>query len=690
MKNKIAIMAWAVMLSASVFADVYYNSKTFDSSATTSEKVYIGHESATDGGSASDALVTVKNGAIWESMGNVVMGYAAGNSRFVVETGGVFSNMASSTTFQFGFENNACSIITNYGLFEALSLRFGEDKYDRYTKKNYRARFDNFGTLAVNKISFGPRAQSNPTSDAVVLHNHENATMNVKDTTSFGFYLGDRSPGTLINEGKITSSAIVRIGGVQSGQGEGRLIMSNASEFVANNNVWIGSKGAKGIVNLYGDSQFKADSSIVYVGYKEDSSLPGEGEIVLSDNSRFFAKDFVIGRAAGSKGNTKLFGNSVLDVANSLYVGASYNNEFSSVTGSLDVADNALVICTNILIGFSKHESQWNTRKPGLSGKMVVGGNAVVSNAVISVGCVDSTRTSFGQIVLDGGTILLNPKLATNKRPLALGSGGEFSSGIISGWGKLAFLDLYDSFVAPEKFDDCAGISHYGKIIADGGGVEKDLDCGRIGVFSWFDGVNGCGTNGWYAANKGRLKLPRSIARKAENHVTVGDNPTRTVPRLVNSFVYTLTLDSEAISKIGTYMFSELYSVDRTDIPAGLPTGSRVHHSAVWRIGHFNSSATPDVEDTALTNDHKADFSTLKVKFRYDPALAEIDDVCYIKVYRHDGTANGGWRCVGKAVPSVDSPFVETAEFAPSSELWNGGWFAIVGTPRVGTVMVLR
>ena len=45
MKNKIAIMAWAVMLSASVFADVYYNSKTFDSSATTSEKVYIGHES---------------------------------------------------------------------------------------------------------------------------------------------------------------------------------------------------------------------------------------------------------------------------------------------------------------------------------------------------------------------------------------------------------------------------------------------------------------------------------------------------------------------------------------------------------------------------------------------------------------------------------------------------------------------
>ena len=28
-EKKIAIMAWAVMLSASVFADVYYNNKTF-------------------------------------------------------------------------------------------------------------------------------------------------------------------------------------------------------------------------------------------------------------------------------------------------------------------------------------------------------------------------------------------------------------------------------------------------------------------------------------------------------------------------------------------------------------------------------------------------------------------------------------------------------------------------------------
>ena len=36
-EKKIAIIMWAVMLSASIFADVYYNNKTFTESETTSE-----------------------------------------------------------------------------------------------------------------------------------------------------------------------------------------------------------------------------------------------------------------------------------------------------------------------------------------------------------------------------------------------------------------------------------------------------------------------------------------------------------------------------------------------------------------------------------------------------------------------------------------------------------------------------
>ena len=167
----------------------------------------------------------------------------------------------------------------------------------------------------------------------------------------------------------------------------------------------------------------------------------------------------------------------------------------------------------------------------------------------------------------------------------------------------------------------------------------------------------------------------------------VGIMPDYQEPLMVNTFQYTF----DDMNVTGTYVFSELYAVDRSDIPAGLPTGKGIHHSAVWRIGHFNASATPDVDDEDLTADHKQNFTSLKLKFHYDPALAEIEDVRHVKVYRCTDSVNGGWTCVASiTAPDSASPYIETVEMAPSSELWNGGWFAIVGTPRVGTVMVLR
>ena len=65
----------------------------------------------------------------------------------------------------------------------------------------------------------------------------------------------------------------------------------------------------------------------------------------------------------------------------------------------------------------------------------------------------------------------------------------------------------------------------------------------------------------------------------------------------------------------------------------------------------------------------------------------------HVKVYRCTDSDNGGWTCVASiTAPDSASPYIETVDMAPSSdsELWNGGWFAIVGTPRVGTVMVVR
>ena len=86
-EKKIAIMAWAVMLSASVFADVYYNNKTFTESESTEGNVYIGHASA-ESGSSNNALVTVDNGTWTIGAFNLYLGNSPGISRLNIEEDG--------------------------------------------------------------------------------------------------------------------------------------------------------------------------------------------------------------------------------------------------------------------------------------------------------------------------------------------------------------------------------------------------------------------------------------------------------------------------------------------------------------------------------------------------------------------------------------------------------------------------
>ena len=63
----------------------------------------------------------------------------------------------------------------------------------------------------------------------------------------------------------------------------------------------------------------------------------------------------------------------------------------------------------------------------------------------------------------------------------------------------------------------------------------------------------------------------------------------------------------------------------------------------------------------------------------------------YIRVYRHDGTANGKWQCVGRATPSLDNPVVFATVDAPSAANWNMGWFAVMSRMNpIGTSVILR
>ncbi len=849
-EKKIAIMTLAVMLSASVFADVHYNNKTFTEFESTEGKVYIGHADAKDDGKASDALVTVKKGAIWESTGSVVMGNEAGLSRFVIEEGGVFSNTVGDVSFQLGVADGNNSIVTNRGLLEAYSLRLGMDKN---TTLGYGARVDNFGTLILkNGLSIGA-AKLKSGYDGAVLYNHSTGVITNERTGTYGFYLGDRGPGCITNEGSIVSvkEGVLRFGS-QSAGGTGKLVMMNNGRYEAGKEVYFGFKtGSRGILEMFGNSRFDGakNSTLCVMGAGSVSGTtsfnePAYGEIRMADNSEFSVKKLILGKGPGSvvsvdvdgsagfianeivfgegagikatvtlrddatlafdsddlkvansasstgcvelvdynrnsfaknlylgsgegsigtfrlggttsmiyenikgcylgcavgatgrievdgtaeltvtnnltitnfaenaiaqfnasgdsrivvsndvrvgmtkftRGEVLLSGNAFMDVQGSLFIGSTCRDDdtnMSSITGRMTVADNACVVCTNIWLGFSPKFGGSGQRRSGLDGTLEVGDNAVVSNVVMNLGGA-LWKSSVGLLKMSGGSVIFNPAIRRNA--LEMGTSGDYPYGVIKGWGKLACMYLDEFFVNAREVGESATSTFLGQVIADGG----VLDCGRIGVYGYGGGTpNTCNVNGWYAVNKGLLKFPRSLARKKIGYNTVGDYPIDDY-RFVNTFKY--TFDTKTMEKPGTYVFSELYATDRDDIPAGLPSGRGIHPSSIFRIGHFNSTATPDLEDSQLTGSHKAGFSTLKLKFHYDPALAEIEDVRHVKVYRCTDSVKGGWTCVASiTAPDSASPYIETVEMAPSSELWNGGWFAIVGTPKVGTVMVLR
>ena len=463
-------------------------------------------------------------------------------------------------------------------------------------------------------------------------------------------------------------------------------VVDNAA-LIAKKDLDVTTNGGSATLETDGESQtvISQDLSVYTQKGTAQINAAGSSRLVISN-------DLIVGKTTGTYGKVVIVDNSQVNICGRMCVGSSYDENQNSVTGCVTVSGNSLVACTNIWLGYSSYINGVTTRDKGLDGELIVEENAVVSNAVAVIGCVAS-HSSFGRLKMRGGKVLFNPDFQKDKRPLVLGSDGTYSSGIVSGWGRLEFLDLAKSFVEPVKFGSCAGITHYGQIIADGNGVARDLDCGRIGVFAYWGGANDCGSNGWYAVNKGRLKLPRSIARKEKGqynlHQCVGDHAERTDPRLVNSFQY--KFDSDSHNKLGRYMFAQLYAADREDIPAGLPSGKGTKVSSVFRIGYFNENATPDKDDSdvALTGLGEK-FDVAELKFRYDPTVKNVEGVHRIRVYRCTDSVNGGWQRVGSLGADSNSAFVETNPVTPSSELWNVGWFAIVAEPKKCTSIIIR
>ena len=452
------------------------------------------------------------------------------------------------------------------------------------------------------------------------------------------------------------SAATVVKDNVQIGYGSnstGMLTLTNSATMDMQYYVYLGvDAGAKGIVSLAGDSALYVTNSSFVVGYNGG----GTGVLNVAENAQLHANDLFVGQTS-----------------------------VAGTTGFVKLSDTATLFSTNICV------PRWGSQGVGT---LEVGGNSVVTNVHdLRIAYNATSTTGVGQsgtVAMRGGSIFFdidpeNPSYISNGRYNPINLNGYVSTvkGRIRGWGKIAFSDPR-TYVTEANIP--SGITHYGQVIADGEGEMRDLDFGRFGALNYANtDANPSGTNGWFAVNKGRLKLPRSLPNRS-GYKCVGDCFDAKVDlgtgnrRLTNTFNYEFTG-----AELNHFVFSELYATDRDDIPAGLDGLGADKVIAVWRIGYFSDG--PEIDEPV----NPVTFTSAKLKFKYSPL--GLEGLNFVHVYRHDGTANGKWERCGKLTePNASMPVVSSWTFAPSSENWNLGWFAIVGRVErlAGTLMLLR
>ena len=442
----------------------------------------------------------------------------------------------------------------------------------------------------------------------------------------------------------------------------GVIDMHDSSSLVVSNIFSLGrAVNATGIVTV-------ADNAIIdapptYLGWENDSS----GYLTAEGNGRIYTDNIEMGRGARSFSHLTAEGN-----------GHIYCDDISLGNGAssfsyLKAAGNSVMVISNITVAVS-------TTATGI---VEIAEGAVISNDYIKVG--NSSANSRGILKMSGGTLIqsgiFGDPIWLNQRLIGV-------SAWIRGWGKVAFADPQKQIVDYRTLGRTrpGGIVHYGQIIADGEGIERDLDFSRYGALAYKNTqANMSGTNGWFAVNKGRLKLPRCLPRKEAKYRCTGDcfdldysNALQT-NRLANTFTTVFTG-----AALNNYVFSELYATDRSDIPAGLSAAVGVGNPiSIWRIGLFNDG--PAIDEPVSPSA----FTSAKIHFRLPTDV--LDDISYLYVYRHDGTSGGKWKIVGHTMPSKSWPVVPATVSSPSSANWNMGWFAIVGRKvPLGTAIHLK
>lgn len=288
------------------------------------------------------------------------------------------------------------------------------------------------------------------------------------------------------------------------------------------------------------------------------------------------------------------------------------------------------------------------------SGRGIVSnaGGIMTMNQTCSVG-----RDGSGTLLLKGGTLRF-PTITTDVNLFVrLHSGG---CGTIRGWGKI---------IGKTSDNTNVRIMNNGTVVADGDGLERDLDLHEI-VSTTNTVANGMdGTNGWYAVNKGRLLYPRAWINSAVISRNQGEPPFKTVLEMVNSVRISLTG-----AQTPTFLRAGLCAPDRSDIPAGLPVG---HCIGVWCVGLYSNNTTENAT---------ANFDTVTLSIRYDGACVKEGE--YVQLFRFQ---SGAWVKAGeKKADEIPLIATETSLLRLTDGDYNIGWFVLIVQKGMGLSMACR
>jgi len=621
----------------------------------TTASSYVGHQNP-------NSVLSITNGGRWNASSDVRVGYgAASNCVLSIDKDSSFYGKHLYIHYGggLGSAGNISGRVENYGTI-SLTGKLWMSHRDNGQSSAYASRLDNYGSFTMANSDFHIGRANKSRAE---IYNHADATMTIGAAIAYIAYqtnssarvtndgtmsvknlsLGARtnSVGILRNNGQLTIDAAgtVSIGGGSEAGTSG--IFENYGTVLFEQSPQqfnIGNYGYGRFVIAhdmdYPDCQDTSKRKTIYLGVKADCNAYGELIITNGATLTMTNGEVRIGQQTLGTGVVELYEGSRLEAPYAVTVGPS--------AGSIN----------NVL--------------------RMRGGELLMLN--------NATATSF------------SPQNSTIAA-LTVGSpthNANLSNGLLEGWGVIGKTDPTSS-----SGNNKVGLVLYNGVVrADGAGVARDLDIRLIqDMNKTAPSSNSCGTNGWYAVGKGRLRYPARYHGRGTARI-IGDCATRTISTanlpLVNSFGVTFpTTDDTLLANRAIY--TDLYASDRTDIPAGLPEA----YPGGTALGVWHMALSSDVTEPK-SNKKVTDFGSADILLHYDRAkLVQLKQNgawpgdLQLAFCVHDGTAAGGWRTVARVEPDDNSPFI-TGQVTESSETWNLGWFAVVPVRQTGTMLIFR